>query len=211
VTPAFAVDGGGSLACASDAWTIYVLLTVTVGDKTLQAARQLTVDLDASIGINTNPTVVGVAPFTTTIAEDSGPFGDPGDEADGAVVDSGVGTVTNGSVTIAAIVPLTASDLYSGRVPNADDASADDAGDFDTSDSGTQIFESLDFAWYVENGQLGAATTALRSVAQGSPQNWSSALVNHWVPAQSTTSQMIVVVRDNRGGVGWIIVPAKSP
>jgi hypothetical protein len=233
-------DGGPlhGLACTGDTWPVSILLTVTVGNTTLQAVRSLTVYLTPpTTPIDTNPTITGLLPFTGAAAVgDGGVSANPGDEADGSVGDAGVGTIDNGAVTLAAQVPVADSELYVGRVPGSPgsfsldaglDANsgcgADDAGEGGADDGGmedggcppspsSEVYESLSLAWYVEQGQLAEATTSMPEVPFGEPLDWSSLLVNRWTPpAQAGTYQMILVVRDNRGGIGWLVQPARVP
>jgi hypothetical protein len=184
-----------------------VLLTVGVGDVTLQAVRQLTLAVNPPTSIDTNPSVLGVQPFTTSVPAEAGPLASPGALADGGTEDVGVGTSASGDVVLAALVPRAASDPY---VPGF--AISDDGGD-DASDAASTaasvdagaVYESLQLAWFVQNGVLAQATTALPAARQGDPQGWSSLLVNRWTPPGTPgTSEMILVIRDNRGGVGWV-------
>jgi len=239
------LEGGviARLACGADSLTVYILLTVTVGDKTMQAVQDLTLDLVAPTSTNTNPTIVGLAPFTASVPSDAGVIANPGDEADGAVEDAGIRSVAGGAIAIAADVPVTATDLYEGRtgtfeldafapvttgttcVPleagadGGEDGSdeeetdgGDDGGAVVCTPVGPEVYESLGLAWFVESGEIESPTTSMRSVAQGAPQDWSAALLNRWTPpAQAGTYEIIVVARDNRGGVGWLVQPAKTP
>ena len=198
------VVGTGGLTCNGTSWTVYVLLTVGVGDVTLQATRSLTAYLAPPDAANTNPSIVGLSPFTDGgSGSDAGPLADPGDQADGSVVEPAVGTEGDAGIVLAAQIPLTATDLY-----NVTPFGATEEGD--ASEGG--VYESLTLSWYVQGGLLEHATTTMPSIRLGTPQDWGSLLVNQWAPpsVQGSTS-FILVVRDNRGGVGWLQLPAQLP
>ena len=230
-------EGGlaGKLVCAGDSWPVSVLLTVSVGSTTLQAERSLTVYLTPPTTANTNPTIDGLRPFTTALAAatDGGALASPGEEADGGAEDAGVGSVVDGAVTLAAEVPAAATDLYVGRAPGEGpvDASGEDAGcvpeDGGVEDGGLEadggavscapspqqeVYESLDMAWYIGGGVIARATTTMPGVPFGRAQDWSSVLLNQWTPpSQAGAYPIVVVVRDNRGGVGWRVQSAAVP
>ena len=49
-------------------------------------------------------------------------------------------------------------------------------------------------------------------VAYGSPQDWSSVLLNQWTPpTQAGAYPIILVARDNRGGIGWLVQSVTVP
>jgi hypothetical protein len=224
-----AVGGPGRLACTGTSWTIYVLLTVGVGDVSLQAARSLTAYLAPPTSINTNPTIVGLSPFTPSgPGSDAGLLADPGDQADGGVVEPPVGNEGDAGLVLAAQVPIAASELYGVTplgVTEEQDASEDaseggglppcpaDAGDA-SFDGGCvrEVYESLTMSWYVQGGLLEHATTTMPSARLGNPQDWSALLVNQWAPPSAQgTNQFVLVLRDNRGGVGWLQLPVQLP
>lgn len=229
-TPSTTADSGvppganGRIACNGSSWTVDVLLTVGVGSVNLQAVRTLTLYLTPPASTNHNPTVLGLAPFTSP-APGAGPLGNPALQADGAVVDPGVGTAGDAGLVVAAQIPVAASELYGvGPLsdPDASDAEAPpcaaDASvssnpfDFGDADCVPQVYESLDLAWYVQGGLLEHATTSMPSVRLGQPQAWGPLLVNQWAPpAPEGTTPIVLVVRDNRGGIGWTSVPAQVP
>jgi hypothetical protein len=230
-----ATDGGagGGLSCGSDSLTVDILLTVDVGGTKLQAVREISLDFTTPTTVNTNPTIDGLAPFDALGSiTDAGPLADALAAVDGGVADATVGVSSSGVVTLAADVPVTATDLSTqDRPPNgqdggvcipagdlSDDASMADAGDAqhggaggDVRDAGACVvvagatYESLSIAWYVENGALAADTTTMPATEFGAPQDWSAALLNTWTPpAGHASTQIILVARDNRGGVGWL-------
>jgi hypothetical protein len=211
--------GAGRLACNGTSWTIYVLLTVGVGDASLQAVRSLTAYLTPPTSTNTNPTVVGLSPFTDASPGDAGPLANPASGPDGSVVDPGVGTEGDAGLVIAAQIPLSASELYTVAPPGTGDEDAGDAGlppcapDAAVLEAGaaciSQVYESLDLSFYVQGGVLRQATTTLPAVRLGRPQDWNALLVNQWTPPQGTT-EVILVVRDDRGGVGWVQLPVQA-
>lgn len=205
------VDAGfvTGLTCDSTSWTVYVLLTVQVGGKTIQSVRELSLPFAAPTSVNTNPTVLGLAPFSIADASLDATLGEVSN-------DSGVGDVFDSGITIAAEIPFNASDLYPGRIFGPDSGTDFDASTCALADDGgdagcATIYESLDFAWYVENGQLDKSATTLPAVAGGATQDWNDALLNRWYPSQAGTYKIIVVVRDNRGGIGWLVQSAKTP
>jgi hypothetical protein len=215
--------GTGRLACNGTSWTIYALLTVGVGDASMQAARSLTAYLVPQTSTNTNPTVVGLSPFTDAASPDGGPLADPGSQADGGVAEPSIGTQGDAGLVLAARIPLSATDLYTvtpfgaGAEEDASDGGfppcPPDAG-ANALDAGCllQVYESLSLDWYVQGGLLRQATTTMPAVRWGAPQDWSSLLVNQWAPPSSQGgSEFVLVVRDNRGGVGWLQLPVQLP
>ncbi len=211
------------LACNSTSWTIYVLLTVGVGSTTLQAVRSLTAYLAPPSSPNTNPSIAGLSPFAVA-APDAGLLANPGEQADGSILEPALGTSADGGIVIAAQVPLAATDLYEVTTfrPTSETDASDGAGALppcpadagDASDGGClpQVYESLTISWYVQGGLLERATTTMPSVRLGTPQDWSSVLDNRWAPpSPQGTTQFILVARDNRGGVGWLRLPAPLP
>lgn len=218
-----AVEPGGSgrLACNGSTWTIDVLLTVGVGDQSLQAVRTLTLYLAAPASINHNPAVVGLSPFTMDLdAGDAGPLANPGDQAEGGIVDAGVGTMGEAGIVVAADIPLSAAEVY-GAGPLADLSTGDGGfppcpadADAVSLDAGCvpQVRESLSLAWYTQGGLLAHATTDMPGVGLSAPQDWSSLLLNEWAaPFADGGTDFVLVVRDNRGGVGWLRQTAQLP
>jgi hypothetical protein len=220
---------GVGLACTGDSWPVSILLTVNVGATTLLAERSLTVYLTPPASANTNPTIDGLRPFTAAItATDGGAIANVGEESDGAVEDAGVGGAVDGSIELAAEVPVSATDFYVGRLGGGGpgDASALDA-DAETCVPGDDVdggplcatlpeevvSESLTMAWYAGGGELANATTAMAAAAYGAPQDWSSLVLNRWTPpaaGQTVAAPVIVVVRDNRGGIGWLVTSSSA-
>jgi hypothetical protein len=218
------------LPCAENSWPVAILLTVSVGTTTLQAERSLTVYLTTPDTENTNPTILGLSPFSLADARDAGPLANPDEESDGGLEDAGIAGVADGAVVMGAIVPATATDLYVGSVggsffPSAD-AAIEDAGPCIPEEGGfeedggpvcepapsQEVYEALDIAWYVGGGSLAATTTSMPGVANGAAQDWSAVLLNRWTPpAQAGSYPIILVARDNRGGVGWLVTSATVP
>jgi hypothetical protein len=64
--------------------------------------------------------------------------------------------------------------------------------------------EALNLSWFVESGNVNAGITGYRA----NLTNLDDALKNKWVPGRSEdyapdSARLFVVIRDNRGGVGW--------
>jgi hypothetical protein len=205
-------DGGVRLTCGA-AWTVEVMLTVDVGGDTLHATRQISVDWAAPASPNTNPTLAALYPFAS---------------ADGGTLDLGVTVDDDGGVALQAVVPASASDVYIGTLPRSDAGAPDGgvacssdggAGDAGAGDGGAAVgncyavAEPLTLAWYVEAGTLDHATTTLPLALAGAARDLGALDDNRWVPPAGSggSYELIVVVRDNRGGVGWLRVPAVRP
>jgi hypothetical protein len=213
----------GRIACNGSSWTVDVLLTVGVGNVNLQAIRTLTLYLTPPASTNHNPSVVGLSPFSSSPAPgDAGALANPDLQADGAVVAPGVGTSGDAGLIIAAQIPLSSSELYGvGPLsdPDASDAEApacppdaDIALDDVDAQCVPQVYESLDLAWYVQGGLLEHATTTMPSARLGSPQAWGPLLLDEWsAPWSQGSAEFILVVRDNRGGVGWLQQTVQLP
>ena len=64
--------------------------------------------------------------------------------------------------------------------------------------------EALNLSWFVESGNVEAPITGYRA----NLTVLADALKNKWVPGRTEdyapdTARLFVVIRDNRGGVGW--------
>ena len=201
-------DGGPGVGAdfCRDPITVTVLLTVQVSDQSLQAMRTLNLYLNPPTATNSNPEIDGL-----TV-----PAADVGTSDGGPLPDGAVGLLAN--------VPASASEQYVGAGPGAPgdggvEPPTDDGGFYeDTGDGGRQDFqrepryEGLSLAWYVEAGQLGKSTTTLDLVRVGEARDWKLLLQNWWTPPQAggsgTQYEFILVLRDSREGIGWLVQKA---
>jgi hypothetical protein len=67
-----------------------------------------------------------------------------------------------------------------------------------------QVLEQLNLSWFVESGDLDDGRTGFIDMVT----TFDKAIITKWQPASEKdypgdTSRLIVVVRDNRGGVAW--------
>jgi hypothetical protein len=67
------------------------------------------------------------------------------------------------------------------------------------------VYESLSATWYVQAGLVDSTTTNLpaTSTSADAGRDWVPLDFNRWVPPGDGTYTVIVILRDNRGGVGW--------
>lgn len=70
----------------------------------------------------------------------------------------------------------------------------------------TEQAERLSLAWFVETGDLANETTGFIEGAKGLV--FEDSLINKWKPGklkdyEKGTARVLVVIRDNRGGIGW--------
>jgi hypothetical protein len=180
-------------------------LTASVGSDTLRATRTLSVYWSPPSSVNSNPTVAALLPFSS--------------DSDGGVQDLGVSVDDDGGIALQASVPPSASDVYIGRLPRVLDGGVDagrscdlDGGVPDGGCDEGPIYEALGLAWYVEGGTLDHATTAMPTAAVGTAQDFVTLDANRWVPpSDAAGKQMIIVIRDNRGGIGWLRQTTKAP
>jgi hypothetical protein len=71
------------------------------------------------------------------------------------------------------------------------------------------IHESLTATWYVQAGLLDSASTTLAASNGTEARDFTRLVLNRWVPPGPGTYTIIVVIRDNRNGVGWFVQPIK--
>lgn len=202
-------DDGPRLVCRRDTWTTYILLTVTVGEQKLLATRELAAYFEAPATLNENPSVLGLEPFIEEL-----PALEAEDEY--ATADGAIGAYVDGALTIGAAVPESASELIedtsppdappdsNGGAPPVDEPSPDDS---DDEEDPSEMHEVLSLAWYVESGTFEAATTTLPLADEGTERDWSALLLNQWSPKQNGPVEFILVIRDDRGGIGWLRQP----
>jgi hypothetical protein len=135
---------------------------------------------------------LGGGATSETPCEDAAPPEEDAGDAGGSVVDASTDASDDADDDAGAFAPL----------PSFGNCSTNTAG----------VHESLTLAWYAGGGTLARATTTLLAARVGAPQDWSSLLLNPWAPpSQAGTTPIILVVRDNRGGVGWWVQSATVP
>lgn len=69
--------------------------------------------------------------------------------------------------------------------------------------------ESLAATWYVQSGLLDSTSTTLAAGMGNATRDYATLVLNRWVPPGPGVYTVIVVLRDNRNGVGWIVQPIK--
>jgi hypothetical protein len=158
---------------------VQVRLVVGGGGDSITSVRQLRLRFDPATPPNTNPHIDGLA---ATIGGADMPIGDlpaltlPRDE----------------ETVIKVQVPIEVSEMYRGK--DDDDQIAD-------------VRERLIFSWFVESGDTdNPQTSFIQTKTTMIPLDRASRA--KWTPGKTkdypaTTSRLIVVLRDNRGGVAW--------
>jgi hypothetical protein len=92
----------------------------------------------------------------------------------------------DGSIPLLAQVPEASSETY----PSDAD--------------GGSLAEGLTLSWYVSAGALAAASTSLPAAPASAPRDWAPLTSNWWTPPASGEATAALVLRDSRGGVGWL-------
>jgi hypothetical protein len=196
-TVAAFVGGAGTDAspvwnCATSTLRMQVMLTIT-GSTTDTGVVSLRLPVDETTPGNTNPLMGGLAVTTPPQLLDA------------------MGSVTvprDVEVDLLAGVDATQAETYLDRQLGPDDEYLkDDAGQFVLGP--TQ--ERLTLSWYAEGGGFSERTTAWGPSdvdGDGRPLPFVVAIENKWTTPKladyaAASSELIVVVRDNRGGVGW--------
>jgi hypothetical protein len=158
-----------------------IKLTVTSpGGDTIVAVSEIRLRFAADDSANLRPTVDGLA-----VVKD-------GVDVPLAPPDSGEPLVTlprNVETAIKAVVPAAASESYLGRDDDLRPA---------------LVHERLVFTWFVETGSTEQEHTGYLEGAGSLERN----LTNKWTPGlhrdfPGPRAHLVVVARDNRGGVGW--------
>ncbi len=115
-----------------------------------------------------------------------------------------------------------------GNSPPIDDGGADDAGDIGndatdddaggaaatdggavTAGNTLGLHESLTATWYVQAGLLDSVSTTLTAATGTAARDYTSLVFNRWVPPGPGVYTVVVVLRDNRNGVGWYVQPIR--
>jgi hypothetical protein len=174
VLPALPVCEGG--------FPVQVRLTAESGDQTVMAVRELRLRFDPATEPNQNPTIAGLM------------VGKPGAQDPAEFVPLAEGqalpTVPRDEETpLRAVVPESAAETYDGR---------------DNDRQPARVHEQLVLTWFVETGDTRSERTSFifGEVAR------EDFLSNEWTPPRSKMypsdrSRLLVVIRDNRGGVSW--------
>ncbi len=157
-----------------------VKLVVTRGGETITTVSTVRLALDASIPPNNRPVVEGLSSVT---------------EKDGVKTETVIAAdpsamlVRNVKTIVKATVPASVVETYLGK---------------DNDLRPAMVKEKLTVTWFVESGK----TDSNRTSFIDGELPFESAMANKWTPPKlkdfpRTTARIVVVVRDNRGGVGW--------
>jgi hypothetical protein len=65
------------------------------------------------------------------------------------------------------------------------------------------LHESLTATWLVQGGLLDSTSTQLPPANGTATRDYAGLLVNRWVPPGPGIYTIVIVLRDNRNGVGW--------
>jgi hypothetical protein len=158
---------------------VQVRLVVTGAGESVTSVRQLRLRFDPTTPPNTNPHIDGLAATIMNVDQSIGDMPTitlPRDE----------------ETVIKAQVPLEVSEMYRGK--DDDDQIAD-------------VRERLIFSWFIESGDTDnpqtsfiQTKTTMIPLERASRAKWTPAKTKDYPAA---TSRLIVVLRDNRGGVAW--------
>ncbi len=167
----------------TDGYPIQLQLTVTTDNDQVQAVRPMKLGFSATPPAypNTNPTVMGLSATVGTMG--SQPFdGDP--PASMPTLPRNVATVIN------TVIPPQDSEPYMGTDDNNNPA---------------LVNERLNLSWFVESGGTDHMRTAYIAgqvvLEDAAKVKWTPAFKKDYAP---DTSQLILIIRDDRQGVGWI-------
>ena len=155
---------------------IQIKLRVTTAAQSIEAVRTLRLRFDPSHEPNQNLAIQGL------LAEIGGvdqPLTSAGDLL----------ILRNEETTVKAVVSPEVSEEYTGKDNNLQVA---------------RLRERLIFTWFVESGDMDEGRTGyidgLTPLDVATSNEWTPGLTRDFAP---TTSRIIVVIRDNRGGVSW--------
>jgi hypothetical protein len=168
----------------TDGYPIQLQLTVTTDNDQVQAVRPMKLWFAATPPPypNANPTVMGLFATVGTTAPVPFAAGDP--LASMPTLPRHVETVIN------TVIPLEDSEPYMGTDDNNQPA---------------LVNERLNLSWFVESGDTDHMRTAYiagQVVLQDAAKvKWTPAFKKDYAP---DTSQVVVIIRDDRQGVGWI-------
>ncbi len=168
----------------TDGYPIQLQLTVTTDDDQVQAVRPMKLWFKSTPPAypNTNPTMVGLFATVGTMAPVSFATGDP--QASMPTLPRHVATVIN------TMVPPEDSERYMGT---------------DDMNQSAVVNERLYLSWFVESGDTDHQRTGyipVQNVLEDQAKvKWTPAFKKDYA---SDTSQLILIIRDDRQGVGWI-------
>jgi hypothetical protein len=165
----------------TDGFPIQLQLTVTTDNDQVQAVRPLRLRFRDSDQKNANPTVMGL--FAAVGGATGQPFdGDP--PATTPTLPRHVETAIN------TLIPDTDSETYMGKDDNNNPA---------------VVNERLNLSWFVESGDTNHQRTAYIAgqvtLQDAAKVKWTPAFKKDYAP---DTSRLILIIRDDRQGVGWI-------
>jgi hypothetical protein len=192
-TGASKAAGRASFDCTIAGFPITVVLVVRTSAGDLPAVFNVYLPVNDSIAPNLNPVVGGIS---VTVDKIDRPLDQTGTQE----------VLLNSSVPVSIDVPASSSEVQ----PDPKDVVSDPTKLTNLPVAGTT--EQLDMSWYDECGDFGANGLGGRRTGYlGDPTNANStfqnAKQNTWnIPKDGCAidhPRMIVVVRDNRGGVAW--------
>jgi hypothetical protein len=153
---------------------VQVKVTVASAGDTVVTVRTLRLRIDSPP--NANPRIDGLAAVV--------------EGADRPITDEPAVTITRAAkTTVKAMLPETLSETYPGKDDNGQPA---------------EVRERLFLSWFIESGDTDDEVTGY---IPGKTE-LQVLLENEWLPGKlkdypKDTARLVVVVRDNRGGVGW--------
>ena len=169
---------------------VQIRLRVTTATRSIDAVRTLRLRFDPSHEPNDNPTIMGLL---AEVAKDDPPVTDQAGEVvkvDRPLTSEADLVIPRHKETrIKALVSPAVSQEYTGKGNNLET---------------TRLRERLIFTWFVESGDVDEEKTGyidgLTPLEVATTNKWTPALARDYQP---TTARLIVVIRDNRGGVSW--------
>jgi hypothetical protein len=175
--------GTGNIAApdCTDGYPIQLQLTVTTDTDQVQAVRPMKLRFRSTDQPNENPTVMGL--FATVGGAAPQAFdGDPPPMM--PTLPRHVKTAIN------TVIPDGTSESYMG---------------FDDNGNPAQLSERLNLSWFVESGDTDHMRTAYIAgqvlIEDAAKVSWTPAFKKDYAP---DTSRLILIIRDDRQGVGWI-------
>jgi hypothetical protein len=184
------VPGAPQVLDCTGGFPVQVKVVVTSPTDTITTVTSLRLRFDAATTANQRPTVDGlIAELPAADPAITTPTVQPIDpETPGQV--PAVTLTRDKETVIKAIIPATVIETYLGRDDDLNPA---------------MVSEHLTLTWFVESGDTDDDRT---SFVAGGIGTLDKTLKNKWKPGLTkdyapTTSRIVVVARDNRGGVAW--------